>query len=100
MSYRKQSVSKGARRAHHRREKARRRKLREEGGQIEPFGFVVTRGIDRAGMRRLSVSKGQRDGSPLLAIATEARRAETPKIGSVHEGAGPQDIAQPPSGDS
>jgi hypothetical protein len=29
-----------------------------------------------------------------LAIATEARRAETAKQGSVHEGAGPQDIAQ------
>jgi hypothetical protein len=27
------------------------------------------------------------------AIATEARRAETPKSGSVHEGAGPKDIA-------
>lgn len=30
----------------------------------------------------------------LKAIATEARRAETLKDGSVHEGAGPQDIAQ------
>lgn len=28
------------------------------------------------------------------AIATEARRAETPKSGSVHEGAGPEGIAQ------
>ena len=28
------------------------------------------------------------------AIATEAQRAETPQDGSVHEGAGPQDIAQ------
>jgi hypothetical protein len=28
------------------------------------------------------------------AIATEARRAETAKTGSVHEGAGPKDIAQ------
>lgn len=64
MSYRKHSVSKGARRAHHRREKARRRKLREKGGQVEPFGFVDTRGVDKAGMRRLSVTKGQRDGAP------------------------------------
>jgi hypothetical protein len=28
------------------------------------------------------------------AIATEARRAETAQTGSVHEGAGPKDIAQ------
>jgi hypothetical protein len=34
------------------------------------------------------------------AIATEARRAETVKQGSVHEGAGLKGIAQPPSGDS
>ena len=35
------------------------------------------------------------NGDPHKAIATEARRAET--LGSVHEGAGPQDIAQNPS---
>lgn len=29
-----------------------------------------------------------------IAIATEVRRAETPQSGSVHEGAGPKDIAQ------
>jgi NTP pyrophosphatase (non-canonical NTP hydrolase) len=34
-------------------------------------------------------------GSALpIAIATEARRAETGNTGSVHEGAGPKDIAQ------
>jgi hypothetical protein len=32
--------------------------------------------------------------SPGIAIATEARRAETPKSGSVHKGAGLQGIAQ------
>jgi hypothetical protein len=35
-----------------------------------------------------------RIGPPPPAIATEARRAETENTGSVHEGAGPQDIAQ------
>jgi hypothetical protein len=33
------------------------------------------------------------------AIATEARRAETAQTGSVHEGAGPKDIAQPTGGE-
>lgn len=68
MSYRKHSVSKGARRAHHTREKARRRKLREKGGQVEPFGYVDIRGVDKAGMRRLSVSKGRRDGAQALVV--------------------------------
>jgi len=84
MSYRKHSVSKGARRAHHKREKARRRKLREKGGQVEPFGYVDIRGVDKAGMRRLSVSKGQRDGAPaLVASGMETRRAETGNTDSV-----------------
>lgn len=64
MAYRKHGNSKGARRAHHKREKARRRKLREKGGQVEPFGYVDSRGVDKAGLRRLSVSKGPRDGAP------------------------------------
>ena len=34
------------------------------------------------------------------AIATEAGTAETTEIGSVHEGAGPQDIAQHTTGDA
>jgi hypothetical protein len=34
------------------------------------------------------------------ALATEARRAETVEQGSVHEGAGPQDNAQPTPGDN
>lgn len=66
MSYRKHSISKGARQAHHRREKARRRKLREKGGQIEPFGFVDTRGLGKKAMRIKSVTKGARDGAPVL----------------------------------
>lgn len=69
VSYRKHSVSKGTRRAHHKREKARRRKLREARGQIEPFGYTDTRGMDKAGLRRLSVSKGARDGSPAYSTA-------------------------------
>ena len=66
MSYRRHGNSKGARQAHHRRERARRRKLREKGGQVEPFGYVDTRGADRAELRRMSVSKGARDGAPAL----------------------------------
>lgn len=64
MGYRKHGNSKGARRAHHKREQARRRKLRKAGGQVEPFGYVDTRGADRAALRRMSVTKGPRDGSP------------------------------------
>jgi hypothetical protein len=79
MSYRKHGNSKGARRAHHKREKARRRKLREKGGQIEPFGYADIRGADRAELRRMSVTKGARDGAPRLAIAIEARRVATTK---------------------
>lgn len=41
---------------------------------------------------------GVQKDSYLAAIATEARRAETLKDGSVHEGAGPKDIAQNQSG--
>jgi hypothetical protein len=70
MSYRKHSVSKGTRRAHHKREQARRRKLREKGGQVEPFGYVDVRGLDKARLRRLSVSKGSRDGAPKLLAAS------------------------------
>jgi hypothetical protein len=66
MAYRKHGNSKGARKAHHKREKARRRKLREAGGQIEPFGYVDTRGASRKVLRRLSVTKGARDGAPRL----------------------------------
>ena len=95
MGYRKHGNSKGARRSHHKRERARRRKLREKGGQVEPFGYADIRGRDRASLRRMSVSKGARDGAPRYAIATEAGTAETTQIGSVEdEGAGPQDIAQ------
>lgn len=68
MSYRRHSISKGARQAHHKREKARRRKLREKGGQIEPFGFADTRGKDRKAMRIMSVTKGARDGAPRLSL--------------------------------
>ncbi len=66
MSYRKHSNSKGARRAHHRREKARRRKLRGRGGQIDPFGFVDTRGLGKKALRIKSVTKGARDGASWL----------------------------------
>ena len=69
MAYRKHSVSKGARRAHHKREKARRRKLREKGGQACPFGYVDTRGLDKKAMRIKSVTKGARDGAPILVLA-------------------------------
>jgi hypothetical protein len=64
MAYRKHGNSKGARKAHHKREQSRRRKLRKAGGQVEPFGYSDTRGADRKALRRMSVSKGQRDGSP------------------------------------
>jgi DNA repair exonuclease SbcCD ATPase subunit len=47
MSYRKHAVCKGARRAHHKREKARRQKLREKGGQVEPFGYADIEAADR-----------------------------------------------------
>lgn len=66
MAYRKHSNGKGARRAHHKREQARRRKLKVKGGQIDPFGFVDIRGASLKRLRRLSVTKGPRDGSPLI----------------------------------
>ena len=68
MTYRKHTVSKGARRAHHKRESSRRRKLLAKGGQIDPFGYVDTRGRDRRTMRRLSVTKGARDGASKLEL--------------------------------
>lgn len=66
MSYRKHGNSKGARVAHHRREKGRRRKLREKGGQVCPFGYADSRGKDRSQLRIMSVTKGNRDGAPIL----------------------------------
>lgn len=66
MSYRKNGNSKGARRAHHKREKARRKKLLKKGGQIDPFGYADTRGAGKRVLRRMSVSKGQRDGAGRL----------------------------------
>ena len=63
MSYRKHGNSKGARRAHHKREKDRRRKQREKGGHVDPFGYADTRGCDR---RIMSATKGARDGAPRL----------------------------------
>jgi hypothetical protein len=65
-SYRKHSNSKGARRAHHKREKGRRKKLRMKGGQVDPFGYADTRGKDRRQLRIMSVTKGSRDGAPRL----------------------------------
>ena len=70
MAYRKHGNSKGARRAHHKREKSRRRKLREKGGQVDPFGYADSRGKSRRQLRVLSVSKGARDGSPTLIAPT------------------------------
>jgi hypothetical protein len=96
MTYRKYGNSKGARQAHHRRERARRRKLREKGGQIEPFGFADTRGRDRKELRIMSVTKGARDGVPRHAIAMEARQGgdgET-RLHPKDDSAGPQDIAR------
>ena len=78
MSYRKHAVSKGARRAHHRREKARRRKLREKGGQVEPFGYADIRGRTKAQLRIMSITKGQRDGAPRLLA-----NAEVPENGQI-----------------
>lgn len=66
MSYRKHSNCKGARKAHHRREKSRRRKLREKGGQVDPFGYADIRGRSVKELRIMSVSKGARDGAPSL----------------------------------
>lgn len=66
MSYRKHGNSKGARRSHHKRERARRRKLLKDGGQIDPFGYADIRGADRKRLRKMSVSKGARDGAPII----------------------------------
>lgn len=65
-SYRRHGNSKGARVAHHKREKARRTKLRAAASQIEAFGYVDTRGKSPKELRRMSVSKGARDGAPCL----------------------------------
>lgn len=72
MSYRKHTTSKGARRMHHKREKARRRKLRAAGGQVEPFGYVDTRGTSPRVLRILSVTKGPRDGAPRLSLPAQS----------------------------
>jgi hypothetical protein len=51
-----------------------------------------------AGTRAEQTGTARTNPVQLPAIATEAGTAETPKSGSVHEGAGPQDIAQNKSG--
>jgi len=63
VSYRKHSVSKSARKAHHKREKARRRKLREKGMQLEPFGYYDMTNKTLKQLSIHSVTKGPRDGA-------------------------------------
>ena len=63
MAYRKHAVSKAARRSHHKREAKRRKALRASGGQIDPFGYVDTRGATKKRLRIFSISKGARDGA-------------------------------------
>lgn len=83
MTYQKHGNSKGSRRAHHKREKARRRKLREKGGQVDPFGYADTRGRDRKQLRIMSVTKGARDGAPRLVANTgvTGNGQTVPKVG-------------------
>ena len=69
MAYRRHGNSKGARRAHHKREAARRRKLTKSGSQIDPFGYADARGKSKKALRIASVTKGARDGqSPLVPV--------------------------------
>jgi hypothetical protein len=63
MSYRKHAVSKAARKAHHKREK-KRRKILSAKGQIDPFGYFDMRGKSRRKLAIHSVTKGARDGAP------------------------------------
>ena len=73
MAYRKHSNSAGARRAHHKREAGRRRKLAQNGLQIDPFGYADARGKSKKALRIASVTKGARDGqSPLVPVEGES----------------------------
>jgi hypothetical protein len=65
----------------------------ERALRIRIWNEGKSRGLsDRAAMQAIH--------DQLHAIATEARRAETAQTGSVHDSAGRNGIAQPPSGDS
>jgi len=59
-----------------------------------PYGYLIQHKHGTLNCWRLSERGLMAKAALVVAIATEARRAETPQSDSVHEGAGPQDIAQ------